>query len=102
MSIEIFTDASIIFLYSGCSRALVFPAMSGTELSTTQAAKKMGVSVHTIRLWCRRGLLPHAREVQESRGSVWVIPERDLEGFEPPKKTGRPPTKKTAKRGGRK
>jgi hypothetical protein len=40
---------------------------------------------------------------------VWVIPEGDLEGFEPPKKTGRPPkanglapSKKHAPKKGRK
>jgi hypothetical protein len=51
----------------------------------------MGVSVHAVRFWIKRGLLPNAYEVAESRGSVWMIPEGDLKGFEPPKKTGRPP-----------
>jgi predicted ArsR family transcriptional regulator len=65
--------------------------MSKVDLSTSQVAERMGVSVHAVRFWIKRGLLPNAYEVQESRGSVWMIPESDLTGFEPPKKTGRPP-----------
>ncbi len=65
--------------------------MSETDLSTGQVATRLGVIADTVRKWCRRGLFPNAYEVEESRGSVWMIPERDLEGFEPPKKTGRPP-----------
>ena len=61
------------------------------ELSTAQVAERFSVTPANVRLWCKRGLFPHAREVQESRGSVWRIPEKDLKGFEPPKKTGRPP-----------
>ncbi len=70
--------------------------MSMNELSTSQVAERMKVSVHTVRWWCRHGLLPNAREVNESRGSVWKIPESDLKGFEPPKKTGRPPKPKAS------
>jgi hypothetical protein len=51
----------------------------------------MSVSVHAVRFWIKRGLLPNAYEVEESRGTVWRIPEGDLKGFAPPKKTGRPP-----------
>lgn len=54
----------------------------------------MGVSPITARLWCRRGLFPNAYELQTPRGPVWMIPQNDLEGFEPPKKTGRPPKAK--------
>jgi hypothetical protein len=56
----------------------------------------MNVSVHAVRFWIKRGLLRGAYEVQESRGSVWMIPEGALKGFEPPKKTGRPPGKSAA------
>ena len=65
------------------------------DLTTAQVAERFNVTPANVRLWCKRGLFPSAREVQESRGSVWRIPEKDLKGFEPPKKTGRPP--KTAK-----
>jgi predicted site-specific integrase-resolvase len=64
--------------------------MSGQELTTAQVAERLGVSAVTARLWCRRGLFPNAYEQQTPRGAVWMIPESDLKGFEPPKKTGRP------------
>jgi hypothetical protein len=68
--------------------------MNGQELTTAQVAERLGVSVVTVRLWCRRGLFPNAYEQQTPRGAVWMIPESDLKGFEPPKKTGRPPKAK--------
>ncbi len=60
------------------------------DLSTGQVAERFSVTAANVRLWCRRGLLPNAYEMEESRGNVWMIPEDDLKGFEPPKKTGRP------------
>lgn len=42
-----------------------------------------------MRLWCQQGRFPNAYTRDESRGPVWVIPEGDLKGFEPPK-MGRP------------
>lgn len=68
--------------------------MSKLDLTTAQVAERMNVTVHAVRFWIKRGLLPHAYEKEESRGTVWMIPESDLEGFEPPKKTGRPPKPK--------
>lgn len=59
------------------------------EFSTTQAAKRFGVSPITVRLWCRRGLFKNAHEMETVRGPVWMIPETDLVGFKPPK-MGRP------------
>jgi hypothetical protein len=67
------------------------------ELTTAQVAERFDVTAANVRLWCKRRLFPNAREVQESRGSVWKIPESDLKNFEPPKKTGRPPKAKTGK-----
>jgi hypothetical protein len=64
--------------------------MKADELNTSEVAARLGVSPITARVWCRRGLFPNAYEREESRGSVWVIPAKDLEGFTPPKKTGRP------------
>jgi hypothetical protein len=55
----------------------------------------MKVSTHAIRFWIKRGLLPNAYKLEESRGTVWRIPASDLDGFEPPKKTGRPPKQAT-------
>jgi predicted ArsR family transcriptional regulator len=70
--------------------------MSKSDLTTSQVAERMSVTVHAVRFWIKRGLLPNAYEVEESRGSVWMIPEGDLKGFAPPKKTGRPPGKVSA------
>ena len=81
----------------------------GRELTTADVAERLGVSAITARWWCRRGLFPNAREQQTARGPVWAIPESDLEGFTPPKRTGRPPKpkaegeakpKRAAKKGG--
>lgn len=82
--------------------------MSKIDLTTAQVAERMSVTVHAVRFWIKRGLLPNAYEKKESRGTVWMIPEKDLEGFEPPKKTGRPPKAKAEaskagqKKGGKK
>lgn len=64
------------------------------DLTTADVARELGVSPITARLWCRRGLFPNAYELQTPRGPVWMIPARDLKGFEPPKRTGRPPKAK--------
>jgi predicted site-specific integrase-resolvase len=76
--------------------------MSKSDLTTAQVAERMNVSVHAVRFWIKRGLLPNAYEVKESRGNVWMIPEGDIRGFEPPKKTGRPPKPKPAQSNGKK
>lgn len=70
------------------------------DLTTADVAGRLGVSPITARLWCRRGLFPNAYELQTPRGPVWMIPERDLQDFEPPKKTGRPPKVKADKSSG--
>lgn len=63
----------------------------GIDLTTKQVAERYQVLDATVRLWRRRGLFPNAYELETPRGAVWMIPEKDLKGFEPPKKTGRPP-----------
>jgi hypothetical protein len=67
------------------------------DLTTKEVAERYEVIDATVRLWRRRGLFPHAYELETPRGSVWMIPESDLEGFELPKKTGRPPKPKVEK-----
>ena len=64
------------------------------DLTTKQVAERYRVLDATVRLWRRRGLFPNAYEMETPRGAVWMIPEGDLMGFEPPKKTGRPPKPK--------
>lgn len=72
------------------------------DLTTAQVAARYHVTPANVRLWCKRGLFPNAREVRESRGSVWRIPEKDLKGFARPKRTGRPPKAKPAAEAGAK
>ena len=64
------------------------------DLTTKEVAERFSVQDAAVRQWCRRGLLPGAFEEATPRGPVWKIPEADLTGFTPPKKTGRPPTKR--------
>jgi len=59
------------------------------ELTSSQAAKQLGVDARLLRLWCQQGRFPNAYTKEESRGPVWIIPESDLNDFEPPK-MGRP------------
>jgi hypothetical protein len=66
------------------------------DLTTTQVAERMNVTRQVVGRWCRRGLLPGAYELDAGRGKVWLIPPRALEGFTPPKPTGRPPKPKAA------
>lgn len=56
------------------------------DLSTKDVADRYGVLDATVRLWRRRGLFPHAYEAQTPRGPVWLIPEKDLRNFKPPKR----------------
>lgn len=83
------------FLAKVASVAVGFPPMNGSDLSTSDVAARFGVSPITARLWCRRGLFPNAYEHPTPRGPVWMIPPSDLKGFDPPKKTGRPPKSAT-------
>jgi len=69
--------------------------MANTELTTKQAAERLGVAAVTVRQWCGEGRLKGARLVESVRGSYWVVPENALENFEPPK-MGRPTTKAKA------
>jgi hypothetical protein len=80
--------------------------MSANDLTTTQAAERLGVGASTVRLWCTQKRFKNARQLETPRGSVWMIPERDLAGFEPPER-GRPVAKAKAngaggKKGGKK
>jgi excisionase family DNA binding protein len=67
-----------------------------TELTTSQAAERLGVGKSTVNLWCRQGRFPNARSEDTPRGPVWLIPESDLENFSPPK-MGRPASKAATK-----
>ena len=64
------------------------------DLTSAEVAERFGVLPRTARLWCTRGLFPHARTENTPRGPVWLIPEGDLKTFQPPKRSGRPPKTK--------
>ncbi|HEY9286168.1 MAG TPA: helix-turn-helix domain-containing protein [Pyrinomonadaceae bacterium] len=70
------------------------------DLTSSQASARLGVAHSTVRQWCNKGLFPNARLEETLIGSVWVIPETDLDNFTPPK-MGRP-SKKAGKKGGKK
>lgn len=42
-----------------------------------EAAEKIGLSAHQIRILCNRGILSHA----EQRGRFWFIPSVDVEKY---------------------
>ncbi|HEX8068704.1 MAG TPA: helix-turn-helix domain-containing protein [Pyrinomonadaceae bacterium] len=60
------------------------------DLTIREVAARFGVGPAAVRYWCRRRLFPSAYELKTQRGPVWRIPEAELDGFQPPKKTGRP------------
>jgi excisionase family DNA binding protein len=62
-------------------------------LSTKETAERLGAGESSIRLWCDRGRFPNAQKV----GSVWIIPESDLDGFEKQKRGPKPAKKGKAK-----
>jgi excisionase family DNA binding protein len=69
--------------------------MSGTLLTTSQAAERLGVGKSTVNLWCRQGRFPNARSQETPRGPVWLIPEGDVKDFKSPQ-MGRPPKPKAS------
>jgi len=83
--------------------------MSTEELTTGEAAARLGESDRLVRLWCKQGRFPNARLVSHPRGDYWTIPAGDLKTFVKPKPgpvpkskaDGQKPTKKTAKKGGK-
>jgi excisionase family DNA binding protein len=63
------------------------------ELTTSQTAVRLNVGASTVRLWCQQGKFPNARAQDTPRGTVWLIPENDVKGFDKPKR-GRVPKAK--------
>jgi hypothetical protein len=55
-------------------------------LTVEQLAERFGVAPVTARHWCLRGLFPNAVQVAKTgRGSVWLVPVADTEGFKKPR-----------------
>ena len=63
--------------------------MSEKFLKASEVAKREGVNSYTVKGWARGGLFPNAKLEETIAGSVWLIPESDLENFIKPEK-GRP------------
>ncbi len=70
--------------------------MSTEELTTGEAAARLGESDRLVRLWCKQGRFPNARLVSHPRGNYWTIPARDLQDFVKPR-PGPAPNPKAAK-----
>jgi predicted site-specific integrase-resolvase len=66
-------------------------------LSTANVANRLKADETTVRLWCRQGYFPNARQI----GRGWIIPESDVTNFTPPK-MGRPPKPKEERKGSKK
>lgn len=61
------------------------------ELTVSEIASRYSVEKRIVLGWIQRGLLPNARKEQSPFGvEFWLVPETDLEGFEPQKRRGRP------------
>ncbi len=61
--------------------------MSMQDLTTAQVAAMIVTPEQTILIWCQQGLFPNARQIDTPRGSYWLIPETDLQGFAQPERS---------------
>lgn len=60
------------------------------NLTAKEIAALYRVEKRVAQGWIQRGYFPQAfKEYHEFLGSIWKVPETDLNGFEPPK-PGRP------------
>jgi len=58
-------------------------------LTPSEVATRFNVTVRTVTDWCHYHKFPNAQEVAATgTGSVWLIPESDLAGFQKPGKPG--------------
>lgn len=64
------------------------------ELTTRQAAQRLGESDRLVRLWCQQGRFSGAHLVAHPRGDYWLIPVSDLKDFVKPKPGPIPKTKR--------
>ena len=70
--------------------------MSTKELTTGEAAARLGESPRLVRLWCKQGRFPGARLVEHPRGDYYLIPAREVDNFVKPKRGPAPKASKTA------
>lgn len=55
------------------------------ELTIAEVAEKFDKDRSSVLRWVHRQFFPNAKLVESPLGDYWLIPETDLEGFEPPK-----------------
>lgn len=63
--------------------------VSEKYLKASEVAKQHKVTSYAVKNWIKTGLLPNAKLEQSVAGSVWLIPESDLQNFTKPE-MGRP------------
>ena len=59
-------------------------------LTVKEVAARLNAAQVSVRMWATQGRFPGARKESTPFGDFWVIPEKDLEGFEMGQ-AGRPP-----------
>jgi len=67
--------------------------VSEKYLKASEIAQRFNVKIETARKWVARGLFPNQKLEETVAGKIWLVPESDLEDFEPPQ-MGRPPKAK--------
>ena len=69
--------------------------MEKKEMLTTQEiASEFGVAYQTVMAWIYNGAFPNAQKEETPRGSYYLVPRSDLDGFKPQRR-GRPSKKQT-------
>src|SRR5215216_7004339 len=69
----------------------ITPAQNLMELwLVREIAEKYKVTDTTVQTWCREGYFPNAYLKTVGKEKYWVVPERDLENFARPRRTGAP------------
>ncbi len=63
--------------------------MKEKYLKASEIAKKYNVSAVSVKSWIKAGLFPNAKFEENIVGSLWLIPESDLQNFAKPER-GRP------------
>lgn len=52
---------------------------AGTHLTTSEAARLLGVEPRTVAHWCRQGRLPNAFKTGQDGDGEWRIPRGDVD-----------------------
>jgi Helix-turn-helix domain len=55
------------------------------ELTIAEVARIKNRDRSTVLRWVQRNFFPNAKLMESPLGDYWLIPETDLDGFQPPK-----------------